>query len=725
MQAVGKIAPARQFSRAEIERLCVDNLLSNVPEQIYFKDLDSRFVRVSKGQADMFGLASPDDVVGKCDFDYFSDEHAKQAYADEQEIIRTGQPMVLVDEKQTWPDRPDDWSITSKYPLRDADGTIIGTFGISHDITRRVIAEAAACDFNAGVTATNTELRRVEQELRALLESSPDAVVRLDRDLRHDFVNPQAARILGLPACEALGLTNREMNRPPAGVDEWEARLREVLDSGLPAEHESSIESNGEMLFIHARLAPLFNDAGLVTGVLVASRDMSDNKRAEEALAHQAVHDPLTGLANRVLLLDRIEHALTRIERLPGTVAVLFLDLDRFKVVNDSLGHAAGDHMLQEVARRLGSTVRRGDTVARFGGDEFVVLCESVASDELVRVLAERIGIALAQPFIVDGHELSMSASIGIATSSDWHRSADDLVRDADAAMYQAKENGRGHFEFFDSTVRDRANARLDIEAGLRRALERREFHLVYQPLISLDDMSVTGLEALIRWEHPEDGPLSPADFIPVAEETRLIVPIDRWVLDEACRQLVQWNGERQGRPPLTMAVNISGRQLSEPDVVKVVTEVLERHGLDPKLLCLEVTETAMLQEGSHAQGVFADLSALGVQIALDDFGTGYSSLGHLQRFPVNILKIDRSFVERMHKGNGESAIVAAVTGMARALGMRTVAEGIETAEQLAGLTGLGCDDGQGYLLARPARPAALREILGLEPEASVATGAL
>jgi EAL domain-containing protein (putative c-di-GMP-specific phosphodiesterase class I) len=281
--------------------------------------------------------------------------------------------------------------------------------------------------------------------------------------------------------------------------------------------------------------------------------------------------------------------------------------------------------------------------------------------------------------------------------------------------MYQAKERGRGRYEFFNASVRHRAKARLAIEAALRRAMPNDEFRLVYQPVVSLRDQQVVGVEALIRWESPELGPMSPVDFIPVAEETRLIVPIDRWVLDQACRQLVQWNDERPGRPPPTVAVNISGRQLSEPGVVEAVAEVLDRHGLDPALLCLEVTETAMLQEGS-AQAVFERLSALGVQIALDDFGTGYSSLGQLQRFPVNILKIDRSFVVRVHTRGDESPIVAAVTAMAKALGMRTVGEGIENEEQLAGLTRLGCDDGQGYLLARPAAPEDLRDLLGLAP---------
>jgi diguanylate cyclase (GGDEF)-like protein/PAS domain S-box-containing protein len=621
--------------------------------------------------------------------------------------------MVLREEKLTWHDRDDGWVSFSKYPLKDADGRIVGTFGISRDITRRVRAEQDARRHSERLTQMNEQLLLVEQELRTVLDRSPDAVVKLDRHMRHVYVNERAAAIIGRPVAEILGATFREVG-DAAGLDVWESAVRRVLDTALPAELEFSQVVAGSRMYFNSRLAPLFGADGSATGVLIASRDMTDRKLAEEALAHQAVHDPVTGLANRVLLIDRIEHALSRLERQPATIAVLFLDIDRFKMVNDSLGHAAGDQVLQKVAHRLNAVVRRGDTVARFGGDEFVILCENLSGDSLIRMLAERIAVALAEPFYVDGHELSMSASIGIATSNDWHRGAEEIVRDADAAMYQAKASGRGRYTFFDSTVMNRANARLDIESSLRRALDRDEFHLVYQPVVSLADKSIIGLEALIRWNHPDRGALSPAEFIPIAEESRLIVPIDRWVLDHACEQLVAWNSERVGLQPLTMAVNISGRQLSEPDVVEAVVEVLRRHEMDPALLCLEITETAMLHEVDSAQRVFERLAALGVQIALDDFGTGYSSLVHLQRFPVNILKIDRSFVERMPTGTDESTIVAALTAMARVLGMTTVAEGIETDEQLSGVTELGCDCGQGFFLARPAPADDLRELLGL-----------
>jgi diguanylate cyclase (GGDEF)-like protein/PAS domain S-box-containing protein len=715
MSPARRLAVERTHQGDELERLCVRNLLANVSEQIYFKDLNGRFLRASKGQSELFGVPDHEGVVGRSDFDFYEASSAQTFFDDEQALIRSGESLVGHEERQSWPDKPDSWMLTSKYQLLDDDGGVVGTFGLSYDITRRVRAEEAAREYADGMAAGLIELRRVEHEMRTLLEGSQDAIVKIDRELRYVYANPAAARLLNLPEAEILGRTLREIGLL-TGNPAWEPAIRRVLETGVPAEYESTLDVNGKRLSVHSSLAPLVETDGVVTGVLVASRDMTDRKLAEDALAHQAVHDPVTGLANRVLLLDRVEHALARLERNPGVVAVLFLDLDRFKVVNDSLGHAAGDLVLKEVARRLVATSRSGDTVARFGGDEFALLCEGLKSDDRVRVLAERIGVALAEPFVIDDRQITLNASIGVATTDSWERTADEMIRDADAAMYLAKERGRGRFEFFDARVRARADARLDIETGLRRALAEDEFHLVYQPLINLEDRRVTGLEALIRWTHPTKGPLSPTEFIPVAEETRLIVPIDRWVLNEACRQLAEWNTERArlSLPPLNMAVNMSGRQLAEPDVVSVVVETLHRHGIEPSLLCLEVTETAMLQEAAHAQQIFEHLAMRGVQIALDDFGTGYSSLGHLQRFPVNILKIDRSFVERLDQGTDGLAIVSAVIAMASALRIRTVGEGIETQAQLSQLTSLGCDFGQGFLLARPADPTTLREALGL-----------
>jgi diguanylate cyclase (GGDEF)-like protein len=396
---------------------------------------------------------------------------------------------------------------------------------------------------------------------------------------------------------------------------------------------------------------------------------------------------------------------------------VLFLDLDRFKVVNDSLGHPAGDALLVAVAARLRVAARHADLVARFGGDEFAVLAERLSSPEDAAVLADRIIQALIPPFQHGGQEFHISASIGIATTVDPTTDAEALLRDADAAMYQVKAQNRGSggYQFFTDAVREQVVSRLAIENDLRLGLERGEFRLVYEPVYALRERRVVGVEALIRWQHPERGLLSPAAFIEVAEDCGLIVPIGRWVLEDACRRLARWNrllaerpragGGREAPAPPTMAVNLSVRQISDPGFVGVVAGVLDRYGLEPGQLCMEITETAVHDAPLSASVVLKGLSALGVRIALDDFGTGYSSLRHLRHVSVDILKIDRMFVSDLGQAGDDRAIVAAVIGMARALGMVTVGEGIETVEQYEVLTELGCDHGQGYLMSQPLAP--------------------
>jgi diguanylate cyclase (GGDEF)-like protein len=434
------------------------------------------------------------------------------------------------------------------------------------------------------------------------------------------------------------------------------------------------------------------------------------------------VQDPLTRLANRILFVQRTNQALATLRESADVTAVLFLDLDRFKVVNDSLGHAAGDALLVDVAARLSSAARRTDVVARFGGDEFAVLCERLPGRAEAATVAERISQALAEPFRHAGQEIHVSASIGIAIAETAGRDpgddergrgaaidADSLLRDADAAMYQVKSRNRGSggYQFFNDTVRKRAVSRLAIETQLRAALERREFRLAFEPVYTLRERRVVGAEALLRWQHPERGLLAPAEFVEVAEDCGLMVPIGSWVLDEACRRLASWNRKRAAdgapteRAP-TMAVNLSVRQISDPGFVDEVDAVVDRYKLSPHQLCLEITETAVHDAPLSTSTVLKGLSALGVRIALDDFGTGYSSLRHLRRVPVDVLKIDRMFVSDLGHTGEDRAIVAAVIGMARALGMTTIGEGIETAEQYQQLRELGCDEGQGFLLAAP-----------------------
>jgi diguanylate cyclase (GGDEF)-like protein len=416
-----------------------------------------------------------------------------------------------------------------------------------------------------------------------------------------------------------------------------------------------------------------------------------------ERATRDALHDPLTGLPNRSLMMDRLSTALSRAASRGSAVTLLFLDLDRFKLINDTLGHGAGDRLLIEIAARLRAAVRPTDTVARLGGDEFTVLCEGTRTEEEALRLARRLGRAIAEPIRLAEVELSVTASIGIAVRPGAASTAEDLLRDGDAAMYAAKL--RGDAAFFDETERQRDRERLRMESDLRRALERREFVLHYQPIVDLATHEAVGVEALIRWCHPERGLIAPSAFVPLAEATELIVPIGEWVLREACRQIGSWS--RQGhRRPFQLSVNLSVRQLVQEGLDRIVASALGEAGLRPERLCLELTESALLAEDKLAISNLKSVNRLGVQVAIDDFGTGYSSLLHLKRFPAQQLKVDRSFVAELDRSPEDIAIVGAVVAMARALGLSSVAEGVETGAQLAELQAVGCDFAQGYYFA-------------------------
>ena len=716
---VGAMDGTERTDSARLDQICLFNLLSACADTIYFKDLESRFIRVSQSQADLIGAESPAAMVGKTDFDYFSPQHASAAFAYEQQIIRTGLPVTDLHE---WNVRIGDRECvlsSTKQPLRDFSGRIIGTFGITRDITARKHTERE-------LLAKTQELERIGRELRTLLESSPDPMARMDRDLRYTYVNPAATALAGLEAADILGRTSSELGFPEDYTRGWESALRRVLATGKPADVERNLVLGGTRRFLESRIVPEFDDDGQVCSLLVVSRDLTERKRIEETLAEQAVRDPLTGLANRRLFVERTNRALAALEGADALLAVLFLDLDRFKVVNDSLGHAAGDALLVAVAARLQAAARRTDLVARFGGDEFAVLCERLSRREDAAALADRINRALAEPIRHAGQEIHVSASIGIATcrgaataeSGSGSKSgagtaadADALLRDADAAMFQvkARSNGTGGYLFFTEPIREQAVSRLAVETELRLALERGEFRLFYEPIYALRERRLIGAEALIRWQHPRRGLLLPAEFIPVAEECGLIVPIGLWVLREACRTLAAWTriyrrahaANSAGQAP-TMAVNLSVRQIADAAFADEVAAALRRHRLDPAQLSLEITETAVHDAPFSAGTVLKALCELGTRIALDDFGTGYSSLMHLRQAPVDILKIDRMFVSELGRAGQDEAIVAAVIGMARALGMTTIGEGIETVQQYRRLCELGCDQGQGYLFSPP-----------------------
>ncbi len=440
--------------------------------------------------------------------------------------------------------------------------------------------------------------------------------------------------------------------------------------------------------------------------------DVTERKESEERLLHNAYHDVLTGLPNRALFMERLQRSLDRAkDRQDYLFAVLFLDVDRFKVVNDSLGHQVGDQLLVAIARRLEGSLRPGDMVARLGGDEFAIVLDHLKLSGDATQAAERIQKELSVPFSLSGHEVFASVSIGIAVSLTPYDKPEDFIRNADTAMYRAKDQGRGRFEVFDKEMHARAIALLELETDLRKAIARNEFKVHYQPIVSLENWRIAGFEALLRWEHPEHGFISPTKFIPVAEETGLIIHIGRWVLAEACKQLREWQQKYPSDPPLTISVNLSGKQFSHPNLIEEISSILDDTGLDARSLKIEITESAIIENIELATAILKQLKALGIRISLDDFGTGYSSLSYLHRFPIDTLKIDRSFVTRMNLPKN-SEIVQTIVTLAVNLGMDVIAEGVETREQVIHLTGLDCEYVQGYLLSKPVDGPAIEELI-------------
>ena len=471
-----------------------------------------------------------------------------------------------------------------------------------------------------------------------------------------------------------------------------------VLDPESVYNHPSAVEHPWRWALIHGAF------------VLAASAAHIVAWRTNE---NQLLRDPLTGLPSRVLFVSRLSAALERLQRRPERhVAVLFLDLDRFKVINDSLGHSAGDQLILGVAERLRHCVRRHEIVARFGGDEFAILCEDVVDEQDAIAVAERVLRAFSNPFHLAHGETTSIASLGIALAGDPEQDPSDLIRDADAAMYRAKELGGGRWILFDEVIRQRALARLHTEAALRRAIDREEFRVFFQPEVSIETNEIVGLEALVRWQHPERGLLGPGDFIALAEETGLIVPIGEWVLRDACRRASRWQHERADSQPLVVRVNVSAHQLAQDRFPEIVSNALEESRMDAALLCLEVTESVLVEDPEASVRTLAALKRLGVKIAVDDFGTGYSSLEYLRRFPVDCVKIDRSFVRGLPASSEDAAIVAAVIELGHALNLSVTAEGVETSEQLGDLHRAGCDTAQGFLFSRPEHPDEIERML-------------
>jgi diguanylate cyclase (GGDEF)-like protein len=505
-----------------------------------------------------------------------------------------------------------------------------------------------------------------------------------------------------------LRIIDGDTREPTPDPMELAVRLNHAV--GLPA-HSVLVRRNGVESTIQDSIAPIHDQDGHVTGAVMVFRDVSEARVTEVKLSHLAQHDFLTDLPNRMLLNDRLDQAIALARRHGNKVAVLFLDLDRFKHINDSLGHAIGDKLLQAVGKRLVAVVRGSDTVSRQGGDEFVVVLSDMTHAQSAARQAEKIHAVLSSPHAIDQHDLHVNVSVGISIFPDDGQDAETLIQCADTAMYQAKENGRNTYRFFKPEMNVRAVERQSIEAHLCRALERREFVLHYQLKTNLETGGISGVEALIRWVHPDRGLLLPAQFVPIAEDCGLIVPIGQWVLREACRQSRAW--QAAGLPPVPVAVNISAVEFRHKDFLAGVRTILAETGLEPRYLELEVTESVLMQDVDATAAVLHALKAMGVLLAIDDFGTGYSSLTYLRQFPIDALKIDQSFVKKSTTDPDDAAIVSAVISLGRNLRQRVIAEGVETREQVAFLKTRSCDEGQGYYFGRPIVAEAFAQLLG------------
>jgi diguanylate cyclase (GGDEF)-like protein/PAS domain S-box-containing protein len=572
-----------------------------------------------------------------------------------------------------------------------------------------------------------------EKRFASLVQNASDIVTVLEPDTTIRYASPASIRVLGYTPDDLEGTRFADLVSP-----EDKTRVLSFLSTVGEDGHTGLIEfrarhKEGHWIFVETLRTALLHDPN-VKGIVLNTRDISERKEFEEQLSHQAFHDSVTNLANRALFHDRVTHALERQQRDHKPVAVLFMDLDDFKTINDSLGHAAGDQLLAEVGERVRSALRAADTAARLGGDEFAILLEDGGEGIQAVDVADRIMQSLEAPFPLEGKEVFMRASIGIAVAEDVREGGEDAVeeilRNADVAMYMAKENGKGRYQVFEPAMHETALRRLELKADLQRAVEHGEFILHYQPVIELESGRITGVEALIRWIHPSRGMVPPLEFIPLAEETGLIVTIGRWVLQEACMYAKDLQERYPMDPPFHMAVNLSARQLQRPEIVDEVREILLETGLEPSSLILEITESVMMSNMELSIERLGELKGLGVLLAVDDFGTGYSSLNYIQHFPVDILKVDKSFVDAMNSDVRKSALTATILKLAQDLDLKPVAEGIERADQLEALLELHCDLGQGFFFAKPLDREALQGLLterqAMQSEAdALANGAL
>ncbi|MBY0573917.1 MAG: EAL domain-containing protein, partial [Undibacterium sp.] len=585
----------------------------------------------------------------------------------------------------------------------------------------RITKHSAELQFANLLLSEDVALRaRTEKSLRLrerVIEVSSNAIIICNANAPEyeiEYVNPAFEKITGYVTDEVVGRSLESLqgnSQDQQNIQEIRNALREKREGRALLRN---YRKDGTGYWNDIFIAPVKDDSGVISHFVVAQYDISAVMRFEAELEYQAKHDALTGLANRHLLRERLSQAIADADRNHTPIWILFIDVDRFKFVNDTLGHEAGDSLLKALAIRLQSTVRAADTVAHLGGDEFVLVLPDHVENNLGLDVIKQILDAVAQPLVINDHEFFLTCSIGVATYPNDGKNAESLIKHADIAMYRAKEMGRNTFQFYTSSMNDRTLDRLSIEADLRHALERGEFTIHYQPQIEISNGRIVGMEALLRWQHPIHGLIAPSRFISLAEDTGLIIPIGAWVLREACHQTKMW--QRQGFSNLRVAVNLSARQFTQKSLVQSISEILHASELEPRFLELELTESMVMSDVENAIAILRNLKALGVYISIDDFGTGYSSLSYLRRFPIDVLKIDRSFVNDISVNADDAAIVVSIISLAHSLRLKVIAEGVETSEQLCFLREHACDEVQGYYFSKAISADAFVRLLATEP---------
>jgi diguanylate cyclase (GGDEF)-like protein/PAS domain S-box-containing protein len=563
---------------------------------------------------------------------------------------------------------------------------------------------------NRELEAKAAALKEGQEHFRSLVQNSSDVITLIGQDGVIQYQSASVERILGHREAQFVGRPFSDLIHPEDRTS-VERKIAEAVNiMGPPISVECRLRREDDSYCPAEVTITNLLELPAVRGLVLNMRDVSERKALEEKLTHQAFHDSLTNLPNRAAFRIHLDHALHADAE--HRIAVLFLDLDDFKAVNDTLGHEIGDQVLAAVGARIASTLRPGDTVARLGGDEFAVLLKNMEDEQIATRVADRITRQLAAPFAVGGREVSMHASIGIAGLVSGQEAADDLIRNADVAMYIAKSKGKARYVEYEASLASSATDRMELEHDMHLGLEEKQFVLHYQPVVMLESGAVHSLEALVRWNHPRRGMLYPAEFIGIAEQSGMIVELGRWVLQQATRDARRWQVHYPSTPPMQISVNISGRQLQNRDLISDVMDATDAAGLDPQSLILELTESVLMADTEPVARVLQELRSRGIRLALDDFGTGYSSLGHLRDFPVDSLKMDRSFVAGIGNGLADGAILRAIIGLANSLGLMTVGEGIERPEQLAALNAMGCHAGQGFYLSKPLEHDAMDDLL-------------